>query len=144
MGPQPWIRAGVRLAPGNSGGPLANARGEVIGINTAIVNGLGVAIPSNAAADFVERGPRPALGVSLQPVPLGLLLVEIDGDGAAAAASLKPGDILLMSLDDLHARLDSGDEVVRLRFLRQVGQAVSPAKIREVFVRLASRRAEAA
>ena len=90
MGPQPWIRADVRLAPGNSGGPLANARGQVIGINTAIVNGLGVAIPSNAAAEFLERGPRPALGVVLRPVPLGLLLLEVDPEGAAATASLKP------------------------------------------------------
>src|SRR5579863_8192967 len=49
MGRQSWIRADVRLAPGNSGGPLANAQGQVIGINTAIVYGLGVAVPSNAA-----------------------------------------------------------------------------------------------
>jgi len=39
MGSEPWIRADVRLAPGNSGGPLANAQGQVVGINTAIVNG---------------------------------------------------------------------------------------------------------
>ena len=55
-----WIYADVRLAPGNSGGPLANARGEVIGINTAIINGLGMAVPSNAAAEFLRHGPRPA------------------------------------------------------------------------------------
>jgi serine protease Do len=54
MGRQRWIRAGVRLAPGNSGGPLANASGQVIGINTAIVNGLGIAAPSNAAAELIE------------------------------------------------------------------------------------------
>jgi serine protease Do len=145
MGAQPWIRAGVRLAPGNSGGPLANARGEVIGINTAIVNGLGVAIPSNAAADFVALGPRPALGVALRPVPLGLLLMEVDPDGAAANASLKAGDVLLMPLDELHTALDSGAEVLRLRFLR--GAAEGDARrlpIREVSVRLAARRAEAA
>jgi len=53
MGRQRWIRAGVQLAPGNSGGPLANARGEVIGINTAIVQGLGIAAPSNSAAELV-------------------------------------------------------------------------------------------
>jgi serine protease Do len=54
MGAQRWIRAGVQLAPGNSGGPLANARGEVIGINTAIVEGLGVAAPANSAAQLVQ------------------------------------------------------------------------------------------
>src|SRR5215475_8693942 len=53
MGRQSWIRAGVRLAPGNSGGPLANAQGQVIGINTAIDNGLGVAVPANAAVEFL-------------------------------------------------------------------------------------------
>jgi serine protease Do len=53
MGRQRWIRAGVQLAHGNSGGPLANARGEVIGINTAVLNGLGVAAPSQAAVGLV-------------------------------------------------------------------------------------------
>ena len=51
-----WIHADVRLAPGNSGGPLADAHGQVVGINTAIVNGLGVAVPSNAALDFLRHG----------------------------------------------------------------------------------------
>src|SRR4051812_19152039 len=53
MGQNRWIRAGVQLAPGNSGGPLANARGEVIGINTAIVHGLAVAAPSRSAVELV-------------------------------------------------------------------------------------------
>lgn len=147
MGPQPWIRADVRLAPGNSGGPLANARGQVIGINTAIVNGLGVAIPSNAAAEFLERGPRPALGVVLRQVPLGLLLLEIDPEGAAATASLRAGDILLLTLDELNAALDRGQPVLRLRFLRgAAGPAAARGRlpVREASVPLASRRAEAA
>jgi serine protease Do len=145
MGPHSWIRAGVRLAPGNSGGPLANARGEVIGINTAIVNGLGVAIPSNAAADFIAHGPRPALGVALQPVPLGLLVMDVDAEGAAATASLRAGDVLLMTLDELHKTLDSGADVVRVRFLRGAAEAGSRRlPVREASVRLARRRAEAA
>jgi len=145
MGPQTWIRAGVRLAPGNSGGPLANARGEVIGINTAIVNGLGVAIPSNAAAEFVRHGPRPALGVALRPIPLGLLLMDVDAEGAAANASLQAGDVLLMSLDELHTALDSGTEVLRLRFLRGAADAgARRLPVREASVRLARRKAEAA
>ena len=82
MGRQRWIRADVRLAPGNSGGPLADAEGRVIGINTAIVNGLGVAVPSNAAASFLRRGPRPALGVVMRPVSHGLLLLEVRARGA--------------------------------------------------------------
>lgn len=51
----PIIRTDARLAPGNSGGPLVNTAGEVIGINTMIVGGdQGVAVPSAVALDFVE------------------------------------------------------------------------------------------
>ncbi|MGH2581990.1 MAG: S1C family serine protease [Anaerolineales bacterium] len=52
----PIIRTDARLAPGNSGGPLLNASGEVVGINTMIVGGdQGVAIPSAVAVDFVDN-----------------------------------------------------------------------------------------
>ncbi len=138
MGRRPWIRADVRLAPGNSGGPLANAQGHVIGINTAIVNGLGVAVPVNTAVEFLRRGSPPALGVTLRPLRLGLLILELEPDGAAAAASLRPGDILLTSFDDLSDALDSGREVVRLRFLRG-----DRTRVREAVVGLRA-RAEAA
>lgn len=50
------IRSDVRLAPGNSGGPLINASGAVVGINTMIVGGdQGIAIPSHVASAFVEQ-----------------------------------------------------------------------------------------
>jgi serine protease Do len=52
----PLIRTDVQLAPGNSGGPLVNARGEVIGINTLIVGGdQSVAIPAEEVRSFVDR-----------------------------------------------------------------------------------------
>ncbi|HKO15657.1 MAG TPA: trypsin-like peptidase domain-containing protein [Gemmatimonadaceae bacterium] len=50
----PWLRADLRLAPGNSGGPLATLDGAVVGINSMIVNGLGIAIPSHLVQDFVR------------------------------------------------------------------------------------------
>lgn len=142
MGGQRWIRAAVQLAPGNSGGPLANAQGLVVGINTAIVNGLGVAVPGNAALDFLRRGPRPSLGVVLRPVSQGLLLLEVQPDGAASAASLRAGDVLLGSYDDLNEALDSGREVLRLQFVRE-WPASGRARVRETVVRLDA-RAEAA
>jgi serine protease Do len=132
-----WIYANVRLAPGNSGGPLANARGEVIGINTAIINGLGLAVPSNAAVEFLCHGPRPALGVTLQPETHGLRILQIEPNGPAAAASLREGDLLLGTFDELTTALDSGSEVLPVRFLRD-------DRVREAFVRLGARVQEAA
>jgi len=51
---QPWVISQLRLAPGNSGGPLANAQGQVIGINTLIVDGLAFAIPTHAIAEVMN------------------------------------------------------------------------------------------
>lgn len=48
-----WIHADLRLAPGNSGGPLADAAGQVVGINTMIAGGLALAIPVNEVRRFV-------------------------------------------------------------------------------------------
>jgi serine protease Do len=137
MGGRDWILANVRLAPGNSGGPLADAQGRVVGINTAVVNGLGVAAPSNGAADFLRRGPRPALGVTLRPVSPGLMILEVEEGSAAAAASLRPGDVLLIPMDQLNdaldnAALDSGSPTLRLPFLRE-----DRKRVRETVVRLA-------
>jgi serine protease Do len=48
-----WIRADIRLAPGNSGGPLADVRGRVVGVNTLIAYGLGVAVPVTTVLRFL-------------------------------------------------------------------------------------------
>jgi len=124
-----WLRAAVQLAPGNSGGPLANARGEVVGINTAILNGLGLAVPSNTARDFLRNGARPSLGVTLQPVHLGLQVLEVAPGGAADRANLRAGDILLTRFDALNAALDADRGVLRIHFLRGDGRKVREAVV---------------
>src|SRR6202140_5838653 len=104
FGSQPWVQADVRLAPGNSGGPLADAHGRVIGINTMVAGQLALAIPSNAVHQFLFAGPRSAwLGVTLHAVRVprgnadafGLVILEVEPGSPAARASLLPGDILL-------------------------------------------------
>ncbi len=102
-----WVQADVRLAPGNSGGPLTNARGEVVGINSMINGGLALAVPSNAVGRFLRghgaADQRPYLGVTTQPVlvPLGarrafgLLVLETSAGSPAEAAGLITGDVLI-------------------------------------------------
>jgi serine protease Do len=50
-----WVVADVRLAPGNSGGPLVDAEGRLVGINSMVVNGMGAAVPATLVQRFVER-----------------------------------------------------------------------------------------
>ena len=130
MGNQAWIRAGVRLAPGNSGGPLADAGGSVIGINTAVAGGLGLAVPVHTALEFLRHGPAPSLGVALRPVDLGLLLLEVYSDGAAAHAGLREGDILLTRHEPLLSALDSGRPLLKLHFLRGDRKRVREAVVK--------------
>lgn len=66
----PIIRTDARLAPGNSGGPLVNARGEVVGLNAMILGGdQGIAIPSAVAAEFVAGLDVPPLA-ALKATPV--------------------------------------------------------------------------
>jgi serine protease Do len=139
-----YIKSDVRLAPGNSGGPLLNAQGHVIGINAMIMGGdLSVAIPSNVVSTWVAQLPlaRITLGVQIQPAELptkiqqelaneqtlGLLVVGIVEGGLAELAGLLVGDVLIdienKPLGDaatLRAVLvqNSSQETVRLRVLR--------------------------
>ena len=155
LGPRKWIQAGVRLAPGNSGGPLADASGNVIGVNTMVAGRLGLAVPSNEVARLL-RGETPQfLGVTLRPVPvtaegrerLGLMILELVPDGAASRASLLPGDILVgadgrffSALEDLEDALQgSAERVLRLQFVRG-----DPSKLRSVAIQLGVSKSVAA
>jgi serine protease Do len=55
VGKLPWLIADVRLAPGNSGGPLADAQGNVVGVNSMVVGGLGWAVPSDVVERFLQK-----------------------------------------------------------------------------------------
>jgi len=137
LGAQSWVQADVRLAPGNSGGPLADARGRVVGINTMVAGRLALAIPSNEVQDFLSVGPADGwLGVTLHPASIprpgfrrrifGFVILEVEPGSPAAQASLLAGDILLgteekrfSSIDDLSRALRGrGPRVLRVEFLR--------------------------
>lgn len=99
-----WVQADIRLAPGNSGGSLADAQGRVIGINTVIAGGLALAVPSNTVERFLRGGEkRHYLGVTIQPVlvplrgkrVLGLLILEVHQGNLAQSAGLLTGDVLI-------------------------------------------------
>jgi serine protease Do len=149
IGSQQWVQAGVRLAPGNSGGPLADARGRVIGVNTMVAGGLALAIPSNAVRDFLVSGaPDSWLGVTVHPVRVprgagrgsafGLVLLKVEQGSPAASASLLPGDILLgtdeilfVSVDDLAEALQGrGPRLVRFEFFRGDYQSIRRVTVR--------------
>jgi serine protease Do len=153
LGPTKWIHAEVQLAPGNSGGPLADARGNVVGVNTMVVGGLGLAVPANAVARLLAGDlQQAALGVAVQPASvqvsgterLGLAILEVAPGSAAEYASLRAGDALvgiegraLGSLDDLEQALEGGGErLLRLQFVRG-----DPSKVRTVAVRLGASQA---
>jgi serine protease Do len=135
FGARTWAQANVRLAPGNSGGPLADASGRVIGINTMVAGRLALAIPSNAVHQFLFAGPRGGwLGATLHAVRVprgnahafGLVVLEVEPGSPAAQASLMAGDILLgtegnpfHSTADLARSLETnGLRPLRLEFLR--------------------------
>jgi len=129
------IQTDAALNPGNSGGPLVSGRGEVVGVNTAVIlpaQGLCFAIPSNTASfvagQLIQSGrvKRSYIGLGGQDVPLhrrlvryhrlkgesGVLVVQIESTSPAADAGLREGDIIVEfdasvvgRIDDLHRLL---------------------------------------
>jgi serine protease Do len=114
-----FIQTDASINPGNSGGPLINIRGELIGLNTAILSpsggnlGIGFAVPSNMVRSVTDqiiksgKVTRGYLGVSVQDITpelatamklgqtRGALVGDIDPKGPAANAGLKSGDIIV-------------------------------------------------
>ena len=111
-----FIQTDASINPGNSGGPLFNMKGEVVGINTAIVSGgqgIGFAIPVNTAKplipQLVEKGKvtRGYLGVNIQTVTpelasalklqdtKGVLVADVVPGSAADKAGIKRGDVIV-------------------------------------------------
>jgi Do/DeqQ family serine protease len=122
-----FIQTDASINPGNSGGPLVNLKGEVIGINTAIVatgQGIGFAIPANmvkrVTAQLIDRGKvtRGWIGVSLQPLTTelaqalgldstrGAIVARVHPGSPAAVAGLQPNDVIVKfggtAVDDYH------------------------------------------
>jgi S1-C subfamily serine protease len=156
-----FIQTDASINPGNSGGPLVNLRGEVIGINTAIVatgQGIGFAIPANmvkrVTAQLIDRGKvtRGWIGVSLQPMSkeLAQALGVPDSKGAvvsrvhpgspAETAGLAPNDVVTsfdgVAVEDYHhlQRLSSDAEVgrtVKLDYVRKGQKKTAQLKIAE-------------
>jgi serine protease Do len=133
---QEMLQTDAAINPGNSGGPLLNVRGEVVGINTAILSpgpvggnvGIGFAVPINVVRDLLPqlqsgKVTRGRIGVSVRPLPkdtamsLGLqqrqgaLVAAVDRDGPAARAGLQPGAVIL-EFNGQPVR--NSDELVRL------------------------------
>jgi Do/DeqQ family serine protease len=144
-----FIQTDASINPGNSGGPLVNLKGEVIGINTAIVaagQGIGFAIPANMArrvtTQLVDRGKvtRGWIGVGMEPLSpelaqsLGLpdtqgaIIARVYPKSPAEAAGLLPRDVIVkfdgVSVEDYHhlQRLTSEAEAgktVKLEVIRR-------------------------
>ncbi len=142
------IQTNAALNSGNSGGPLLNCYGQVIGINTmkigdymssAGVEGLGFAIPSTTVKEIVDQliangyvSGRPALGISGQDIsafdqlyyrlPQGVYITEVAEDSDAAAKGLLPGDILVQ-VDG--QRVTNTDTLKSLLYTHKTGDTVN-------------------
>ncbi len=116
-----WIQHDALIRPGNSGGPLVNLKGEIVGVNELGGNGMGFAIPSDLAkqvvASLIGHGevPRSWIGISFKPIAKtgydrGVLVNSIVEGGPADKAGITPGDVIL--------RIDG--EALTVRFAEEI------------------------
>ena len=150
------IQTDAALNPGNSGGPLVSSRGEVIGINTAVIMGaqnICFAVASNTAqfvlSEIIRHGyvRRAYIGVSAQTVPvprrhavaagidnrMGALLMGLEQDGPASRAGLLSGDVVVQ----LDGKPVSGvDDLIRLLDRDRINRAVEVEVLRLGRVRM--------
>ena len=127
-----YVQSDVALAPGNSGGPLLNARGEVVGINAMVFGRLALSIPSKVVSAWVAGAgrPRARLGIGVLPVELpasmrregtessGLVIAAVEGDGPADRAGLLVGDVLLADVESLLRAVARAEGSIPLRVMR--------------------------
>lgn len=144
-----FIQTDAAINPGNSGGPLLNANGEVIGINTAIIQnaqGLGFAIPINAARDIAEeliatgKVDHPYLGIQMTAITpelkqelksqknleidsaSGILIIDVVPNSPADQAGLKSGDVI----QEINAQeITQADQVQQAVAKTKVGDQLS-------------------
>ncbi len=146
------IQADAAINPGNSGGALFNARGEVIGITTAIENptndrvfiGIGYAVPINTATRFLpqllagENIQHPRLGIQLQSSSSPPEIVAVEPGSGAAEGGLEAGDAItaldgaqILTFDDLAEYIDNKDvgDVVDVTILRDGTEITLPVPL---------------
>ena len=149
---QRFFQTDAAINPGNSGGPLVNIRGEVIGINTAIVSrtggneGLGFSLPSNQAVDVYNqiiqygRVARGSIGITFQSEQNPALLRSYGAkDGGVMVSSVVPGgpaDRAGMEEEDIIIRIDGksvpdGDALIDIVAATPVGSTVPIEIVRD-------------
>jgi serine protease Do len=144
------LQTDAAINPGNSGGPLLNVRGEVIGMNTAIITnarnegniGIGFAVPSNTVRELLPqlragKVTRGRIGVSVVPIPRealdefglkerkGALVATVPAGGAASKAGVKAGDVIV----EYNGRpVANNDSLVKMVVATKPGSTV-PVKV---------------
>ncbi|HEY2149362.1 MAG TPA: trypsin-like peptidase domain-containing protein [Vicinamibacterales bacterium] len=144
------LQTDAAINPGNSGGPLLNVRGEVIGMNTAIITnsrnegniGIGFAVPSNTVRELLPqlrtgKIVRGRIGVQVIAVPrdgyedfglktrMGALVAQLPAGGASAKAGMEPGDVIVQ----YNGRpVNNSDELVKMVIATKPGTTV-PVKV---------------